>query len=185
MDEPSRTKRSLRRAALRTEPVTRDAGAAARAQSRLLSLAELDRARLVALYAALPGEVPTSPLRTALEARRISVAYPRVEGSALTLHGVSTEAQAPGSGGLDEPGREERPVAVEDVDLFVVPGVLFDRRLNRLGRGGGHYDRLLARARVGAVFVGLCYAERIVERLPVEPWDQRMHVVITDRDELR
>ena len=73
----------------------------------------------------------------------------------------------------------------EEVDLFVVPGLLFDRAGRRLGRGGGHLDRLLGRARKDAARVGLCYAQRVVQELPAAPWDVAMHVVVTDREVIR
>ena len=83
-----------------------------------------------------------------------------------------------------EPARAER-VPVGEVDVFVVPALRFDRAGRRLGRGGGHYDRLLARRRADAWLVGICYDDRVIDELPEEPWDVRMHVVVTDRVLLR
>jgi 5-formyltetrahydrofolate cyclo-ligase len=74
---------------------------------------------------------------------------------------------------------------VGEVDLFVVPALRFDRAGRRLGRGGGHYDRLLARRRTDAWLVGICYEDRVVDELPEDPWDVRMHVVVADRFLLR
>ena len=66
-----------------------------------------------------------------------------------------------------------------------MPGILFDRRGRRLGRGLGHFDRLLANARTDAVRVGCSYADRVVEELPEESWDILMHVVVTEREVIR
>lgn len=63
-----------------------------------------------------------------------------------------------------------------DVDLFIVPGVAFDRQGHRLGRGGGHYDRLLAN--VSVPVIGLAYTCQIVSRLPQEKYDIPMSIVI-------
>jgi 5-formyltetrahydrofolate cyclo-ligase len=149
-------------------------------------LEELTSARTVASYSAVGGEVPTDGLHGALEQRGVRLVFPRVAGAELALHAV-------GPGQILEPGYREIPeptagapeVAPDEVDLFVVPGLLFDRRGNRLGRGGGHYDRLLARARPDAKRVGLCYAEHVVESVPVDSWDAPVDLVVTDQEVIR
>ena len=67
------------------------------------------------------------------------------------------------------------------IDLCIVPGLAFDRRGVRLGRGGGYYDRYLPRLRADAVRVGWVPSQFLVDRLPVEPHDARVHLVITER----
>lgn len=84
-------------------------------------------------------------------------------------------------GGIREPEQDSIRVPVEEIDAFLVPGLMFDRNCRRLGRGGGHYDRLLGRARVGAASIGICYAEHVVDELPEDPWDVAMDLVVTDR----
>jgi 5-formyltetrahydrofolate cyclo-ligase len=71
---------------------------------------------------------------------------------------------------------------VESVDLIVVPALGFDRTGHRLGRGGGFYDRFLAREEIRAVTVGLGFAEQIVPALPIEPTDHPVQVIVTDRE---
>jgi 5-formyltetrahydrofolate cyclo-ligase len=60
----------------------------------------------------------------------------------------------------------------------VVPGVAFTSDGARLGRGGGHYDQLLAR-RVGEVRVGIAFDLQIVPAIPEEAHDERMDLVVT------
>jgi 5-formyltetrahydrofolate cyclo-ligase len=146
-------------------------GEAARAAlDRLLALPELATAELVAFYQAIGDEVPVEAAAERCRARGARTVYPVVVGPELEL--------AP------EPAGGSRLPATE-VDLFVVPGVLFDRAGRRLGRGGGHYDRLLSRRRPGALAVGICYADRLVDVLPHDPWDVAMDVVVSDRVTLR
>jgi len=114
--------------------------------------------------------VPVETAAEACRARGARVVYPIVVGAELELG--------------EDPHRPAR-VAAHEVDLFVVPGVAFDREGRRLGRGGGHYDRLLARRRLGAVPVGICYADRLVDALPEDPWDVRMEVLVSDAGVLR
>jgi 5-formyltetrahydrofolate cyclo-ligase len=106
----------------------------------------------------------------ACRARGVRVVYPIVVGPELEL--------------ATDPARVER-VPVAEVDLFVVPALCFDRSGRRLGRGGGHYDRLLARRRADAWLVGICYEDRVADELPEDPWDVRMHLVVADRFLLR
>ena len=73
-----------------------------------------------------------------------------------------------------------RPCCISDIDLFLVPGLAFDRMGRRLGRGGGHYDRALAKAR--GLKVGLAGSYQIwSEDLPEEAHDIRMDAVSTER----
>jgi len=65
------------------------------------------------------------------------------------------------------------------IDVVVVPGLAFTTSGDRLGQGGGWYDRFLASLRPEAIKIGVAFAPQIVESLPVEPHDIRMDVVIT------
>ena len=146
----------------------------------MLSLDALVGARAVSAYSALPGEISTSAIVRALLDRAVTVVLPRASGAELALHRVS--AQTPlvaGPWQVLEPPEGAPAIAAGAIDLFLVPGLLFDRRGRRLGRGGGHFDRLLARARPGAWFVGVCHASRVVDALPEDPWDVRMHRIVS------
>ena len=83
-----------------------------------------------------------------------------------------------GEQGFEHPeGRLE--VALKEVDVMVLPGLGFDRAGGRLGRGGGHYDRLLALPH-RAFRVGLAYDfQLLTERLPRDPWDVPLHAIAT------
>jgi len=149
----------------------RDRSDAARsALERLISLPELARARTAAFYVAIGDEVPVEEAARRCRAGGARAVYPIVVGPDLELAPDTTAAER---------------VRAEEVDVFVVPGVLFDRAGRRLGRGGGHYDRLLARRRSDATLVGICYADRVIDELPEEPWDVPMHAVVTDLFVLR
>jgi 5-formyltetrahydrofolate cyclo-ligase len=166
---PDERKAALRAGAKGARGHERTAAARA-ALERLTAQGELRAARVVAFYQAIGDEVPVEAAADACRARGARVVYPVVAGAELEL--------AP------HPDRPER-VRAEEVDVFIVPGVLFDRRGRRLGRGGGHYDRLLARRRSDAILVGIAYADRVVDALPEDPWDVRMHRIVCDQFELR
>ncbi|EJW97620.1 5-formyltetrahydrofolate cyclo-ligase, partial [gut metagenome] len=63
-------------------------------------------------------------------------------------------------------------------DIIIVPGVAFDKNRNRMGRGRGFYDRLLSD--VNATKIGICFGFQISEDIPVEPFDKKMDMVITE-----
>ena len=89
-----------------------------------------------------------------------------------------------GSFGIGEPAAGEA-WPIEDIDLIVVPAVAYDRRGRRLGRGGGFYDRFLARGGLRARTCGLAFAQQIVQELPAESHDYPVEIVVTDREVLR
>ena len=70
-------------------------------------------------------------------------------------------------------------------DVVIVPGIAFTLAGDRLGQGGGWYDRFLAEIRADCVTIGVCFAEQIVESLPVESHDVTIDHVVTESGMLR
>ena len=79
-----------------------------------------------------------------------------------------------GTLGIPEPRRDRPEVAPAEVDWVLVPGLGFDAECFRIGRGAGHYDRLLPTLRPDIPRWSLCLSSQWVEALPVEPHDQRL-----------
>jgi 5-formyltetrahydrofolate cyclo-ligase len=81
--------------------------------------------------------------------------------------------------GILEPqhGRSSLP---QEIELYFIPGLAFDRKGNRLGRGGGYYDRYLSTIRPDAIKVGLAYQLQIDTALPVETHDHQVDLLITE-----
>lgn len=89
---------------------------------------------------------------------------------------------APASRGLVEPDGPRLGVdAIATAELIIAPGLAVARDGVRLGRGGGSYDRALARTRPPAVIVTLLYEGELADRLPAEPHDQHVHAAVTPR----
>jgi 5,10-methenyltetrahydrofolate synthetase len=82
--------------------------------------------------------------------------------------------------GFDQPAEDAPNVVLDEIDLVLVPGLVFDRSGNRLGRGKGYYDELLSRLPAGVVRVGVTIDEMLVDSLPVEDHDQRVAWVATE-----
>jgi 5-formyltetrahydrofolate cyclo-ligase len=75
---------------------------------------------------------------------------------------------------------EAQVVSPAEIAAIIVPGLAFTKRGQRLGRGGGYYDRYLASLPATTMKIGVCFALQIVETLPIEHHDQKMDVVITE-----
>jgi len=153
---------------------------------QLQSLPFWNGAGCFALYAAQAFEVPTSGVLTALLEAQKRVCFPTAAFQSPSLAFVrSLEDLEPGRHGLLFPKPCCLPAALAEVELIVVPGVAFAHNGVRLGRGGGFYDRLLAHPESRALRVGLCFEECLLESLPEEAHDVRMHWVVTDTQCLR
>jgi 5-formyltetrahydrofolate cyclo-ligase len=150
-----------RRAALTPVEVAR---ASARACDRVFALAAFAAARHVVVYAAMGNELDPRPIAERALAAGKDVYYPRPPGEPAGF--ASRRGTVPLAGNA---------IGV----LFVVPGVAFDPRGARLGRGGGWYDRALG-APPGGIRVGLAFDFQVLPVLPEAPWDVRMHAVVTD-----
>jgi len=86
--------------------------------------------------------------------------------------------------GIREPDvKRTRQLSVNEIDMIVVPGLAFDRKKNRLGRGGGFYDRFLSKIIMPAKKVGLAFDCQILEDLPIQPpFDQQVDVVVCESE---
>ena len=102
------------------------------------------------------------------------LAFPRMDGEEIDF--FVAERFSPGKFGIREP---EGTQLAPPPDLVLVPGLAFSAAGARLGRGGGFYDRWLAR-HPGAITVGLCFACQIVEHLPGESHDLQVQAVLTE-----
>lgn len=149
-------------------------------------LEQLEETRLfrdascIALYHALPGEVQTA-LFLEKWYREKQLLLPLVTCNDLRLLPYrGPESVRAGAFGILEPVDTDNAIPEKEVDLIIVPGVAFDRRLNRLGRGKGFYDRLLGTVNVPRI--GICYDFQLREQIPVESFDKKMDLVITEKE---
>lgn len=146
---------------------------------RLLSLPEVRDADTVLAYAATDVEADPRAAVRALSQAGVRVLLPRVVGDRLELGAAGREGLVLGAFGVLEPVGPA--VAPTVVDVAVLPGIAFDRTGGRLGQGGGHYDRLLPDLRVDALRIGFAFSVQMAVRVPREPHDELVDVVVTER----
>jgi 5-formyltetrahydrofolate cyclo-ligase len=183
MDDPKKACRALaraRRAALDAQ----DRAAASRAIAiRLSHRPEATAAKVILAYAAVRDEVDTQfILSLALAAGKV-VALPHADWGRHRLHPVrlrDPENLLPTRSGIPEPPPPHEPVALEDIDLVLLPGLAFDAYGHRLGYGGGFYDSLLARLPARALCWGLAFDAQILPEVPVGAHDHPVHAILTE-----
>jgi 5-formyltetrahydrofolate cyclo-ligase len=146
------------------------------------------RARRIACYLSNDGEVDLGPALDVMRANGTQVLLPALHGGALWFlpYGGDT-ALVPNRFGIPEPAVPARTrCRARDLDLVLMPLVAFDATGNRLGMGGGFYDRTFSYLRNRVVWhkpllIGVAYEFQRLESLPARPWDVPLHGVVTER----
>ncbi|VVB99672.1 5-formyltetrahydrofolate cyclo-ligase family protein [uncultured archaeon] len=145
---------------------------------------EFENSKCMLLYATKGSEVHTDGIiQSALSlGKRVVLPVTKKEEKKLVLYELHDMNElAPGAFGIPEPPQNPaREVKPEDIDLVVVPGVSFDRRGHRIGYGMGYYDALLKK--IPGRKIGLAYSLQIVDRVPDEPHDVAVDMVITESE---
>lgn len=138
-------------------------------------------ARTVLLYYSLPDEVQTHDFVERWSKKK-RIVLPTVKGDELELHYYTDKQDLrKGSYGIEEPTGEVL-TNLQKIDLAIVPGVSFDRKGNRLGRGKGYYDRLLPK--LSSYNIGICFHFQICMEIPTDPFDCPMNEVWTENGRL-
>ena len=135
----------------------------------------------VASYVPMGGEADPSPLARAAVEAGCEIVLPHVTGPKPPLRFLAWDTEAAlvaGPLGLHQPADT---AAERTPDIILTPLVAFDRSLNRLGQGAGHYDRAFATF-PAAWRIGVAWSVQAVESLPADPWDVPLHVIITEKD---
>ncbi|GBE15268.1 MAG TPA: 5-formyltetrahydrofolate cyclo-ligase [Proteobacteria bacterium] len=154
---------------------------------KALSRDDVRSADLFCTYASVGGEIETDEIILSLIEEGKTVAVPDWEGwrtgSGLRIIQINgardllTDQRI-----VPQPRiRMDRIIPVERVDIFFVPGLAFDLSGNRIGMGGGYFDRLLALASPSSIMLGLAHDFQVIENLPTGDRDIPVNHVITPR----
>lgn len=131
----------------------------------------------IAAYVAMPDEIELEPVMGRLPGWRWVL--PRLEhDDAVTFRDREVPRERH-SLGMAQPVAAGEPIPILEIDLFLVPGLAFDLGGGRLGRGGGHYDRILSERRTDSVAVGVAPPGSLVDLVPREPHDVAMDFLAT------
>ena len=151
----------------------------------LISIPQFQSASTIMMFLSLPHEVDTS--EAILNAWQLgkAVAVPKV--SRQQKHMIAVQINSLETGISTEPSGLQNPtaavpVAFEEIDLVVTPGLGFDKKGNRLGRGGAYYDRFFANTELKASRCGFGFTEQLLEKIPVAQHDEPVDIVVTEKE---
>ena len=156
-------------------------------RAQLLARPERAAAARGAAFLSQDGEPGTHPTIEAVSAGGVEVILPVLLPSFdLDWGRYAPGEQRPGRFGLLVPTTPALGLeAVSTAAVVICPGVAVDRDGRRLGRGGGSYDRALARCGPGVLRVQLVYDDEVVDVVPTEPHDQPVDVIVTPAETIR
>jgi len=155
---------------------------------RCMELKEFQNASMVHIYvSAINNEVDTLGLIFSLLDKGKCVIVPQCGQNIRKFNNISIMSLSeliPSKYGLMEPEyNPEREISPEELDLVITPLLAFDRSGGRLGFGGGCYDFLLSMCTCSKI--GLGYSFQEVDSVPMEPHDQRLDIIITEKETIR
>lgn len=151
-------------------------------QQSFMALPSFAKARVIALYSPIHGEVETEAVMAAALKEGKIVLYPVVCGDHLGFISVTDpEEMNKGAFGINEPCCRGANYLPGDADLIVIPGVAFDRFGKRVGFGKGYYDRALHTLEGSGRLVGFCYDFQLVDEIAAEPHDVAVDTIITEK----
>jgi 5-formyltetrahydrofolate cyclo-ligase len=146
--------------------------------SRLAGWDRLLAARTVLTYLAMPDEIDLAGLQPLLGNAPVVTRTP--SSGPLSIHPLVSHLEVHRYG-FRQPVEGTSLVAVDSIDVALIPGLAFDRRGIRLGRGKAYFDELLSRLRPDALRVGVAPWALVVERLPADAHDVRMTHLATEK----
>ena len=149
----------------------------------------IQKAKSIALYLSVDGEIDTSLLIDWLWQQGKSVSLPVIhpfsKGHLLFLEYTQYTSLILNKYQIPEPKLDKTHVVpVNELDLIITPLVAFDHTGNRLGMGGGYYDRTLAnwhQSQTGPMPIGISHSCQQVDLLPIESWDVPLPRIITPK----
>jgi 5-formyltetrahydrofolate cyclo-ligase len=143
---------------------------------------------VVAMFGGIPSEPDLLPLLPWFAAREVTVAFFAIEGHVMRPRAVRSIAdlRAGQLNVLEPDASVSEPLEVDQLDVVLLPGLAFHPSSGaRLGRGKGHYDRVLARLSARSRCIGVCFHLQLQETVPLEPHDRHVQALVTERGWIR
>ncbi len=153
---------------------------------QLYALPVYRNARKVMFFITFGSEVDTRPMvEEAIKKGKMAFAPKAVAENRELIPSRILDREsdlAPGAYNIPEPTETTlRPIEPEAIDLVIVPGVAFDLKGNRLGYGGGYYDRFFKRLDPLTPLVAPAFELQLLQEVPVDKWDRRVDIIITEK----
>lgn len=155
--------------------------------NKLASSKEYKNSKTVFIYMDFRNEVMTSELIKQMlnEGKRVVIPYTDTVNTIIIpalLHDLENDLVVCSFGYLEPKKEKIVPVDPKEFDLIIVPGVVFDKKLNRVGFGKGYYDRILINKRSDTKAVAIAYELQVLNKVPYEEHDVKMDMIITEEN---
>ncbi len=176
-DVTKRFRKKVMRDELR-QVITKNTGDSTRVVQQIVEyLTERPQLQVVAIFAPMPGEVN---LLSLIEMTEKIWVFPKVNSDGLIFQQVKSVNNdlRVGAFGIFEPKKRLPQILPDKIDLFLCPGLGFDKNGGRIGRGKGFYDAALAKSSPDSIKLGVCFGYQLVDEVVMEDHDIRMHGVI-------
>ena len=151
----------------------------------LVSTPQFQKASTVMIYLSLPHEVDTSEVILYAWQNGKMIDVPKISWQQRHMIPVKINSLetgfSTGASGLRNPVTGV-PMPIEELDLVVAPALGFDKKGNRLGRGGRFYDRFFANEQLNAPRCGFAFAEQLIDSVPVKEHDEPVDFLVTDKE---
>lgn len=152
---------------------------------QIISSPTFQTASVVMAFMSMPTEVDTSGIILAAWQQGKTVVVPKILSE--QRHIIPVEINSLEKGFESDKMGILNPISgvpwpFEDIDLVITPGLGFDRQGNRLGRGGGYYDKFLSEPKLHAAKWAVCFEMQLVDQVPHEPKDVPVDAIVTEKE---
>lgn len=154
-------------------------------EKNLFTLDEINNSSAVMVYNAAFNEPRTLRITQKLlnDGKRVFLPITSITDRKITPSEMFDDDEFKvGAYGILEP-KKERPTDKSEIDVVLLPGMGFDRNGNRMGFGGGYYDRFLQD--YAGIKIGICYSFQIVEKIPTQSTDIPVDFIVTENEVYR
>jgi 5-formyltetrahydrofolate cyclo-ligase len=154
---------------------------------KLKLMKEYEECKTVFIYMDFKNEVKTLDLIRVMikEKKRVIIPYTDVLNTVIIpveLKDLDKDLKISPYGYLEPKEEKIIPVEPAEFDLIIVPGVVFDKKFNRIGFGKGYYDRILAKKRNDVKAIAIAYEFQVLDEIPSEEHDIKMDIIITEKN---
>jgi len=151
-------------------------------KNRLFKIDYYKKAKNILFYVSYDGEVFThDAIKESFIDKKVVVPISNKEDYSLILSKLNSfEDLVEGPYGILEPKKEKiKEISFDEIDLIIIPGIVFDLKGNRIGHGKGFYDRLLKNTKVS--IIALAFEFQIIGKIPVDKNDKPVDIIITEK----
>jgi len=152
----------------------------------IMKLPEFMNCRNIMLYLSFNKEVNTYPLATwCLNNGKTVIAPYCIQSERkiipYKINNLTSDLTKSTFGVMEPKHKLLEKTNIEDIDLIIVPGVIFDKDCNRIGFGAGYYDRFLLKKLKNTPTIGIAYDYQIIDKVPTDEYDIPLNFIITEK----